>query len=1017
MKIIISVILLTIAFCSEVPAAESFYSERSGLKEHFPDNNVYTMFKDSKGLVWYGTMFGLIMSDGSNYFRFSYDPNDSSSISNDDIVSIFEDSKGRMWFGSFLGGLNVYERSTGKFSRFLAERKQLTDNTVWCITEDRKGIIWAGTDNGLNKLENDTWSRFDYSNSDTLSQKVISLAADEFDNLYIGTFGSGLVVADKSRSVIKSFNLKNSASHYLDANFIRSILSIPGDGTYIGTIRRDAFFLPRENVINNDFGFTNIMSHDSSRSSDKRLTVFDFAISGQNELLIGTSHDLFKYNTAGKNSLPLSIMNALPQGQGFMSVLSPSANTVFASAYDAGLFTVDLRGGQLLKEYRKDSGNDYMGSVRKFAKHKGRLYSAGRKGIYELSDSAWRLSEINILLPGKDVSAILSSGNRLWAGVAGGLYSVDIMPNNKRVEKIAEGFLVNDLIEGINGEIIAGTSSGIKIFESGTGMLIREYKKDSSNGSGSLPDDFIISIYADTRGNLWAGTYSGLSLLEAGSNEFRHFRKIINDENSLLNNYVYSILEYEGKMYFGTAGGMSIFDGKTFRNFTQEDGLPDQVVNTLTDFNGRIITGSNFNINLFDPSTETFALISKTDDILNPSSVYVDDKNVIYFGGKNGIVSINTDAVMEESDGNGFVFSRMTYEIEGKTVSKDLAVSGLVQIPYEALNIRIFYSDENYGNHGRPTYYYKISGVDDNWTYNEQNTSMNIKKLEPGEHDILFKVVRANGSQYFSKRTLSLYVVPPFYRTPIFYFLTALAFLISSYMLFRFLAGRKIRRTIEIERARSEERDKIRYEASRDYHDELGHKLTRISIYSRNLLREIEEQKDNISKELLKIMETSSSLRESARDLIWSMDPGEDTLYDLVIRIKDFSESLLQETEMSLSVTGITENMKSIPLDMDKKRNLLLIAKEAVNNSVKYSEADKLKIEFNFDGRSFTMRIYDNGKGFLPDTNKEGFGFRSMRSRAEKIGASVSIVGEQGSGVKVDVMLKLKLPLKQYSLN
>ncbi len=1017
MKIIISTILLAFAFFSAVAAEEGYFSERSGLKEHFPDNNVYTMFKDSKGLIWYGTMFGLIMSDGSNYFRFRYDPNDSNSISNDDIVSIFEDSKGRMWFGSFLGGLNVYDRNTGNFSRILAERKQLTDNTVWCITEDRKGIIWAGTDNGLNKLENGMWSRYNYGHPDSVSQRINALATDEFDNLYIGTFGSGLIVADNSRTVIRSFNLKNSAAHSLDANFIRSLLSLTGKGIYIGTVKRDAFFLPREYALNNDFRFRNIMSPDSARPSEERVSVFDFASTGDNELLIGTSQGLCKYNTSSNDSRPFIIMDAMQQGQGFISVLSPEKNSVFASVYDVGLFTIDLSDRNLMEIYRKDSEDNFLGSIQKFTEHEGRFFSAGRNGIYEFADGVWSSSDLNKMLPNLDVSAIESVGNKIWVGAAGGLYSADITPNGKKAEKIAEGFLVNDLIKGINGEIIAGTSSGIKVFDSGSGKLIREHMKDTTNSRSSLPDNFIVSLYLDTRGNLWAGTYSGLSLLEAGSNEFRHFRKIINDDNSLLNNYVYSILEHEGKMYFGTAGGMSVFDGKTFRNYTQEEGLPDQVVNTLTEFNGRIIAGSNFSINLFDPSSETFALISRTDDILNPASVYLDEKNVIYFGGKNGIVSINTNAVMEDNAGNGFVYSRLTYEIEGKTVSKDLSVSGLVEIPYEALNIRIYYSDGTYENKSRPTYYYKITGVDDNWTYNEQHTSMNIKKLEPGEHDILFKVVRANGRHYLAGRALNLYVIPPFYRTPLFYFLTALAFLLIAYLLFRYLAGRKIRRTIEIERARTEEREKIRYEASRDYHDELGHKLTRISIYSRNLLREIEEQKDNISKELIKIMETSSSLRESARDLIWSMDPGEDTLYDLVIRIKDFSESLLQETEMSLSVTGITESMRAIPLDMDKKRNLLLIAKEAVNNSVKYSDAVKVMIEFKFDGSSFFMKIRDNGKGFSADTNKAGYGFRSMRSRAEKIGASVSIVGEPGSGVIVDVMLKLKLPLKQYSLN
>jgi signal transduction histidine kinase len=236
-------------------------------------------------------------------------------------------------------------------------------------------------------------------------------------------------------------------------------------------------------------------------------------------------------------------------------------------------------------------------------------------------------------------------------------------------------------------------------------------------------------------------------------------------------------------------------------------------------------------------------------------------------------------------------------------------------------------------------------------------------------------------------------------------------------MVYKYKVRSKVKRALEMERAREEEREKIRYETSRDYHDELGHKLTRIAIYSRNLMREIEQQKDSISKELHKIMETSTSLRESARDLIWSMDPGEDTLYDLVIRIKDFSENLLQDTDIALSVKGISESLKMYSLNMDEKRNLLLIAKEAVNNSVKYSYANVMEINFFREGDFFYISISDNGKGFDSETVHKGYGMRSMHARAEKLKAELNVKGVEGSGTSVIVKIKLRDRLKEFSLN
>ncbi|MEZ4821071.1 MAG: two-component regulator propeller domain-containing protein [Ignavibacteria bacterium] len=71
---------------------------------------VYCMYQDSKGFIWFGTMFGLVRYDGSDYKTFRYDPLDSNSLSNDDIISIFEDRDGNIWCGTYFGGLNKYDR-------------------------------------------------------------------------------------------------------------------------------------------------------------------------------------------------------------------------------------------------------------------------------------------------------------------------------------------------------------------------------------------------------------------------------------------------------------------------------------------------------------------------------------------------------------------------------------------------------------------------------------------------------------------------------------------------------------------------------------------------------------------------------------------------------------------------------------------------------------------------------------------------------------------------------------------
>jgi len=422
-------------------------------------------------------------------------------------------------------------------------------------------------------------------------------------------------------------------------------------------------------------------------------------------------------------------------------------------------------------------------------------------------------------------------------------------------------------------------------------------------------------------------------------------------------------------------------------------------------------------ISLFDPHGGTFALVKSFGEILNPGSVISDDEGNVYFGCKNGIIRVNTSLDTGLNKEKKFLFTRLTYDLDGRTISVDLSESDEVELEHDAVNIVIEYSDLNYSSKSSSTYYYSISEIDKSWSFNGSKTSLELKKLDAGLHDIRMKIVKNNGTTFESDSPLRIIVHPPFYNTIYFYLLVASVASFLLFMMYKYKVRSKVKRALEMERAREEEREKIRYETSRDYHDELGHKLTRIAIYSRNLMREIEQQKDSISKELYKIMETSTSLRESARDLIWSMDPGEDTLYDLVIRIKDFSENLLQDTDIALSVKGISETLKMNSLNMDEKRNLLLIAKEAVNNSVKYSNADAMEITFFREGEFFYISITDNGKGFDSEKVKEGYGMRSMHARAEKLKAELNVRGGEGSGTSVTVKIKLRDRLKEFSLN
>ncbi|MBX7041730.1 MAG: hypothetical protein K1X85_02410 [Ignavibacteria bacterium] len=1018
MNITISKVILLLLLLNAVPAAGApVQVSRAGLKAHYPDNNVFAMYKDSKDIVWFATMFGLIMFDGSNYFRFKYDPSDSSSISNDDVISVFEDSKGFLWFGTYYGGLNRYDRRTGAFTRYLAERKQISDNTVWCLTEDKKGVLWAGTQNGLNRFDGSKWETVELANGDSSSGKIYTLAVDDADNLYAGTLGSGLAVLGSNRNEARFFNLRNADKHSLNANYIRSSVTIPGKGVLIGTLKKGAYILGNKQISDGSFTFRSIAVPDMDRDDHQSLSVFDAETSYGNSVLLGTSSGIYSYEANSDTLRPFAAESPDGDRHDIVSILQPGNGVVLASYYDEGLFEYHDNSNKILTEIRHDEEMNPAGSIRKFADLNGRIIAVGRKGLFELKNGKLAATESGKAAKGKDIlTAATADDGRLWLGLHGGILVTDGEGNLKKQILMPEGVSVTELAYDGSGSMYAGTTAGIKVIDVSSGSVVREYKHNPEDAS-SLSESMILSLYIDPDGNLWAGTYAGLNMLKRGTDKFERFRKITGDTASLINNYVYSILWHAGKIYLGTAGGLSIYDGTNFSNFTSADGLSDQAVNSLASYGGKIITGSNFNIQVFDPVQRTFSPEARFDDILNPSSIAKEGDGVFYFGGRNGIIEFNISGMTKPASERKFIFTRAAFEQDGSRHIADLTSTKELKLEHNPVNIEISFSDLDYSSDGSSAYYYRISGIDKGWNFSGGNSSITLKTLDAGTYEIVVKVAEPGGSSYESPISLKIIVAPPFYQTLPFYIICTALLAATAYGAHRVNANRKVRRALEIEHAREEEREKIRYEASRDYHDELGHKLTRISIYSRNLLREIEAQKASISKELHKIMETSASLKESARDLIWSMDPGEDTLYDLAVRIKDFAENLLHEKGIGLQASGISESMKTVYLGMDVKRNLLLIAKEAVNNSVKYSEASQMKIEFGSLHDPFTMKLTDDGIGFDEDAGREGFGIRSMKARAARIGAAILISGRSGNGTSVEVSLDLRKGIKEFSLN
>ena len=195
--------------------------------------------------------------------------------------------------------------------------------------------------------------------------------------------------------------------------------------------------------------------------------------------------------------------------------------------------------------------------------------------------------------------------------------------------------------------------------------------------------------------------------------------------------------------------------------------------------------------------------------------------------------------------------------------------------------------------------------------------------------------------------------------------------------------------------AQQDERSRI----SADMHDELGSGVTAI-----RLLSEIARQKTKAQPidEISRISYNANELMTKMNAIIWSMNPGNDTLNSLVAYIRSYASEYLDNFDMDYHI-NVPSEVPNTMISGVKRRNIFLVLKESINNVMKHAAATEVTISIQFN-HQMIIEISDNGKGINPEQlNQFGNGLKNMQRRMESIGGSFSIYNNQGTTVKMEI--------------
>ena len=182
----------------------------------------------------------------------------------------------------------------------------------------------------------------------------------------------------------------------------------------------------------------------------------------------------------------------------------------------------------------------------------------------------------------------------------------------------------------------------------------------------------------------------------------------------------------------------------------------------------------------------------------------------------------------------------------------------------------------------------------------------------------------------------------------------------------------------ELEKQKSIEQERERI--SHDMHDDLGAGISALKLQAEFLKQQAEDE-DLIS-DINELLKTSEEMNISMREMLWSLNSGNDTVGSFVEYAKIYAESFLKKTPIILTFDR-DQIISETPISTELRRNMFLCIKEALNNAYKYSGADQLKLSFIQENKYLIMEMSDNGKGF--DKEKAtGNGLRNMDRRMKE---------------------------------
>jgi two-component sensor histidine kinase len=593
-----------------------------------------------------------------------------------------------------------------------------------------------------------------------------------------------------------------------------------------------------------------------------------------------------------------------------------------------------------------------------------------------------------------------------WVPTIGGLYRFPAIPfarlqasAPRKIYTERDGLPSNVLLrlfQDARGNIWVGSGGerpGLAIWDRATDSF------RSLAGKEGIPVETPTAFAEDRTGAVWIGFESGLLRFREGTMTF--FRPA----DGLPAGGVRALhRDRDGRLWIGSgAAGVVRVDGPEeerprFVRYGVAQGLSSESIFSLTDDQwGRIYAGTSRGVDRLDPRDGVVQHFTADEGLSHADigSSLCDRQGNLWFGSPQGLSRLQPGAQGPKRPPDTRIM-----RVVADGVAEPLPDLGASEVRLRDLGpgsapVQVNFLSIDFAPGGRPRYQYFLEGIDRKWSAPAEQRSIVYGRLPAGDYRFRVRSVTNDGSIGQAPGEVRFRILPPLWGRPEILTLAVTIVVALVYLAYRY----RVRSLLAVER--------VRTRVASDLHDDIGAGLSEIAILSETVRREGDQERAR--RVLTEIGEGARNMVDSMSDIVWSTDPRNDDVASLAQRIRDFAVNVL-ESRGILWVLEVPPAFESQRLDPETRRQILLIAKEALTNAARHSHCSRASIRMLRGPRALRVEVEDDGTGLPPSgagSPRRGHGLANMRARAVSLGGDFQIESGSAGGTLIVVRVPL----------